>query len=114
MRGKTIAGLILLALISGCASEQDYHPAPGQRMHISEKTMAGYKEYLAEIGSINPGVFAVSSSGRMYEFYYCQENVCSDGNAFAAKALHGCEMYGEKCYVFAKNRDIKVDYDIVP
>jgi hypothetical protein len=113
-RAMIATGLVLLALLSSCATEQNYHPAPGEKMHVSEKTMRGYQKYLDLIGSVNPGAFAVSTNGRIYEYWYCADTVCSDGNSMAIKALRGCEKYGEKCYLFAKNRDIKVDYEVVP
>jgi hypothetical protein len=83
-------------------------------MQISQQTFNGFKEYQATIGSTHPGVFAVSESGRAYSYYYCQDVVCLSGIAYGQKAINDCRRFGEKCYIFASNNDIKVDYQVDP
>jgi hypothetical protein len=112
---RLLIAAVAAMMLAGCATQQSHYvPAPGEKMHITERTMNGFNNYLADIGSVNPGYFAVSASGRSYEYWYCHESYCSDMNAFAYKALRDCEQYGEKCYIFAQDRNIKVDYQVVP
>lgn len=104
----------LWAMLAGCATGENYQPTPGQKMNISRHTMQGFKEYQALIGSTRPGAFAVSSDGGAYSYWYCPDLACTDGNAFAVKALRDCHQLGAKCYIFARGNDIKVDYVVAP
>ncbi|HVJ40516.1 MAG TPA: hypothetical protein VM639_03415 [Dongiaceae bacterium] len=114
-RFRTMAVAVgILAMLAGCATDENYHPAPGEKMRISRNTMEGFKEYQGIIGSTRLGAFAVSSDGGAYAYWYCPELACTDGNAFAVKALRDCRRYGEKCYIFARQNDIKVDYFVAP
>lgn len=106
--------IVVMVLLTGCVSDDYYHPAPGQKMHITQYTLNGFKEYQQQIGSIHDGVFAVSSEGRSYSYFYCSETACSDRSSTATEALQSCAKYGEKCYIFAHGNDIKVDYEVVP
>lgn len=110
---RFIVALAALSL-SACATEDLYKPAPGQKMHITRQTLNGFKEYQTRIGSTHQGAFAVSSEGGAYSYWYCDHPRCYDSGAFALKAVKDCARYGEKCYLFARENDIKVDYDVVP
>lgn len=114
MKKTLVAGLSLLALLGACASEQDYHPTPGETMHLTQETWKGFKEYQALIGPVNDGAFAVTSDGRGYFYRYCRSSACVNGSATAAEALRSCEREGAKCYLFARGNDIKVDYQVSP
>lgn len=103
-----------LLLLTGCVSENLYEPAPGQKMRVSQRTFDAFKEYEGLIGSTRPGAFAVSSDGEAYSYRYCEDTYCTDLVAIAQKALGSCYDFGRKCYLFAKNDEIKVDYLIVP
>jgi|SRR6185369_9557923 len=100
--------------LSGCVPENLYKPAPGQKMHVTAGTMAGFKEYQGLIGSTHPGVFVVSEDGRYYNYYWCDDTRCLDDNSIAHKAIEDCGKYGDKCYLFASRNSIMVDYDVVP
>jgi hypothetical protein len=113
-RRSAVVVMAALAMLVGCVNDDVYKPAPGQKMRISQQTFNGFKRYQALIGSTYPGVFAASSEGSTYYFWYCKDVVCLNESSFATKALRGCRGNGEKCYIFAKDNDIKVDYAIAP
>lgn len=108
------ASVAFLTLLLGCTNEAAYHPAPGQKMHVTQHVIDGFHRYQALIGSTRDGAFAVSSGGNGYYYRYCPDLGCSNSGATANEALAKCQKYGDKCYIFARNNDIKVDYDIVP
>lgn len=104
-----------LAMLTACATENVYHPAPGQKMHITQGTMQGFKEYQQIIGSTHPGAFAVSEGGDAYSYYYCRDVACLSGTAsYAQDALRDCARFGQRCYIFANGNDIKYDYVVSP
>jgi hypothetical protein len=83
-------------------------------MQISQRTMEGFRKYQALIGPLHDGAFAVSMEGRAYYYSYCAYTACSNASATAFEALNGCRKYGQGCYIFARQNDIKVDYVVVP
>jgi hypothetical protein len=108
------AVMLATALLFGCATENLYVPPAGQKVKISQQTFNAFKQYQMTIGSTHPGAFAVSESGRDSYYFYCDDTVCVSGSAYSQDAVRSCSKWGERCYVFARNNDIKYDYEIVP
>jgi hypothetical protein len=105
----------IAALLSGCASDSQYQPAAGQKMHLTQSTYAAFQEYQKVIGSSHPGAFAVSQSGRYSFYFYCEDVVCISGKPYGPEAVKRCEgLGGSPCYVFAYGNDVKVDYEVTP
>lgn len=114
MKLGIIAACALALGLAGCTPANLYSPAPGQKMHITAETMAGFKEYQALIGSTHPGAFAVSQSGDYYSYNWCGDLQCTDDNTAARQVIERCGKSGQKCYLFASRNNIRVDYDVVP
>ena len=117
MKRQSAAAIAVTALgmLCACANDHAYDPVPGQKMPITQGVLDGFKEYQGQIGSTHPGVFAVSEAGRYYYYWYCNDVECLENSTFGQRALSGCSSNsGEKCYIFAKDNDIKVDYVVVP
>ena len=89
-------------------------PAPGQKVQITQHVLDGFKKYQATIGSAEPGAFAVTVDGQHFYSLHCKTGGCKDNVNFSSKALAGCSQYGQPCYIFARENDIKVDYQVVP
>jgi hypothetical protein len=104
-----------LAMICGCANDYTYDPVSGQKMRVSREVLDGYKEYQSTIGPTHPGVFAVSKSGVHYHYTYCADVACLNDNTMGQTALRRCNAEsGERCYIFAKDNDVRVDYQVAP
>lgn len=109
-----LAVMAVLAILPPSMAGADSQPASGQKMQIAQSVLDGFKKYQATIGSTTPGAFAVTGDGRHYYAWYCKKGDCHNNGNFAQKALEGCSKYGPDCYIFARQNDITVDYQVVP
>jgi len=106
--------ITLLGLLTACATNGTYERLPNEKMRVTAQTFEGFKQYQQRIGSTHDGAFAVSMDGRYYSSRSCQSSICQDPSGIASRALRDCAEHGDKCYLFARGNDIRVDYEIVP
>ena len=107
---RRIGALVALLLLVACAVNES-KLAPGQKLQISARVMAGYQEYTH---LATTGAFAVSLSGRHYAYYWCPAIRCLGGvSVFASRAINMCEKNGDTCVLFARTSGIVVPYEVV-
>ena len=110
-----VASMLSMAWLAGCMAARMYQPNAGQKMLISQQTMDFYKEkYLPNVTPTHAAAFAVSESGYSAGLSYCPNQRCKSGSTVGQQAIQECASSGEKCYVFAIGKDIKVDYQVIP
>ena len=100
--------LPLLLLLSACAANDK----PAGKITVSRNTWGHFQEYLAAIGSNQPGAFAISKSGSGSYYIWCEDLQCMGGPTYKRDALRACERDGDDCVVFAYRRDILTSYDV--
>jgi hypothetical protein len=100
---------------SGQTAEKE--AAAPEKLILSEYTAGGLKDYLAEIGSIGHGFFAVAVDGGDYAWWLCDQAVCTHSRSWQrSRALEDCrkESGGLDCVILAENRDIVLKYQAYP
>jgi hypothetical protein len=112
---RSILVVLLAAALAACSTPQSsiYEKPLGKTLVVRKEDWAAYQVYLAKIGSIGQGAFAVPVYGGLTDgFYYvdCPSNHCRPGKAFANDALDDCKHGGGDCVLFAMNREIVVNY----
>jgi len=89
--------------------------AHAEPIEISDRVWGSFQEYLREIGSTNPGAFAVTRDGSSSYYVYCPEFRCVSGQTYRHEALRRCEdMSGRECVLFALLDDIVIPYKLAP
>ena len=110
---KPAAALFALAAVISLAPLWSA-AAQDQRIPISKEVWDFYKEYEGNITGARSGFFAVAIDGSYATSIYCPDVRCTDSGSFRRKVVSSCEeKSGVDCVVFAHNRDIKVDYDLI-
>jgi hypothetical protein len=90
---------------------------PPKNLILSEYTAGGLKDYLADVGSIGHGYFAVAVDGGDYAWWLCDQIACTRTRSWErARALEDCrkESGGVDCIILAENRNILLDYQTYP
>src|SRR5437899_11465067 len=108
---RMVAAIAIL-VTAGCAADQAHQLPTGQKLYVSQAGLDYYKEYLETLGN-NRGAFAISTDGDSAAYSLCPATRCVHGPTATEKALQLCESKGATCVIFATNRDIKVDYELV-
>src|SRR4051812_20049389 len=108
------AAALAAILLVACASPFNsiYNRPDGKTLIVSKQDWAGYQEYLSKIGSTRSGAFAMgvydgSSDG--WASSYCEHDACYGGKSSENAAMDNCRKGGE-CVLFARNREIMVNY----
>jgi hypothetical protein len=108
--------IALLALaVSACASASgEYAKGSGKTLAIGKETWSYYESYLQVVGNTRPGAFVVTVDGTGAAWTWCEQLRCRTDTGYANDALADCRRaYGMDCVVFARSRDIQVNYEIV-
>ncbi len=112
-RFRPVAGCICLG---ACALAICAIPAIAQqqRIPVPKEIWAFYKEYEGNVTGARAGYFAIAVDGSYAASIYCPDTRCSDSGGFKRKVIAHCEdKSGVDCIIFAQNRDIKVEYDLI-
>lgn len=89
--------------------------AHAEPIEISDRVWGSFQEYLREIGSTNPGAFAVTKDGNSSYYIYCPEFRCVSGQTYRHEALRRCAATaGRECVLFAFREDILIPYKLAP
>ena len=112
---KSVLAGIALALAAGTLGATA-HPAcaQDQKIPITKEVWAFYKEYEGNIAGAHSGYFAIAVDGSYATSIYCPDVRCRDTGKLRQKVVSSCEeKSGVDCVLFAQNRDIKVDYELI-
>jgi hypothetical protein len=109
MRGKVIAGVLVLGLLGGQAQIPAAVGAESA-LGLHPDVFAAFETYRQ---ARRPGAFAVSEDGMRFGQSLCREPRC-DFAAEKRNALQACREQAEKaCVVFATGDDIKLAYRLL-
>jgi hypothetical protein len=88
--------------------------AQEQKIPITKEVWAFYKEYEGNVTGAHSGFFAIAVDGSYATSIYCPDLRCRDTGSLRQKVISSCEeKSGVDCVLFAQNRDIKVEYDLI-
>ena len=105
-----------IVALGAVASVMPLHAARAQeqRIPITKEVWAFYKEYEADITGARSGFFAIAVDGSYATSIYCPDVRCRNTGKLRQKVVSNCEeKSGVDCVLFAQNRDIKVEYDLI-
>ena len=113
-----IIGAVLLAVsLAACASpfKSPYNKPDGRVLIVSQRDWADFQTYLSKIGPTHRGAFAMGVYGDRSDGWadsYCAHDVCYGGKGVENAAMDYCRQAGGLCVLFARNRDILVNYKV--
>jgi hypothetical protein len=83
------------------------------KIKLHPAVWADFQKYLGLIGSTGKGAYAIVPDGKGGAGAYCPAQRCKPG-LYSTKAIETCEggNPGFKCVIFAKDREIQLDYEI--
>lgn len=108
-RGAVAAAIMLIA---GCATDSTHQLPAGQKLQITQAVLDYYKTYRQEVGNYR-GAFAVSDDSNIAAYSVCPGTRCVPAPTNEEQALQLCESKGKTCILFARNRDIVVEYELL-
>jgi len=92
-----------LSVIALSACQTNSRAGKGQ-LNLSEDTKRGLQSYMNEM---SPILFAASTDGRTYHYYYCTSSLCNNSSPIYQKVLDKCEQKSNsKCHFLANSRNI--------
>jgi hypothetical protein len=106
------AGFALIATASAAPFQSAQ--AQEQKIPITKEVWAFYKEYEGNVTGAHSGFFAIAVDGSYATSIYCPDLRCRDTGKLRQKVISSCEeKSGVDCVLFAQNRDIKVEYELI-
>lgn len=102
--------LAVATLLAACGPQAArIELAPNEKLLI---TRAVWEDFLAYKQKAWSGAFVVSETGNGSGYVLCPGFNCRPYN-YVRLAINKCEDAGVRCVLFAKDREIVVDYEIV-
>lgn len=111
---RSVVALLGLALAACAGSTGEYAKGSGKTLAIDKETWSSYQSYLLEVGGARPGAFAVTVDGTGAAWSWCEDLRCRTDTGYANDAINYCRRsYDMDCVVFARGREIVVNYEVV-
>ena len=115
---KVLAAAILAAFLAACTSSMsgDYAEGKTKTLLVHKGVGDVFKEDIRLISATKPGALAVQvdhDEAVGYSGWYCQAGHCIAGKDSANSAMSECRSHGSECILFARGRDILVNYRLL-
>jgi hypothetical protein len=89
-------------------------PPNSPTMSVSKVVWDNFQAYLARVGRVGDGYYAISADGTSGGSWACGETMCMGGFDGQAAALQQCATAsaGKTCVIFAKDNHILMKYQV--